>query len=149
MVRAALAALLAVTALGARPLDVVLHIDAPRAVAPGFHPPFQVAVSFLLEDGRNGLKTFAGRCAWADPAAALDHRWKGALVLTPSSAPRALKTVRYAITDQDGRTVADFLPRDPATRIHAEALSALILHLKPGVLGRPGGALDHQVELAF
>jgi hypothetical protein len=129
-----------------RPLDVVLRIDAPKEVRA--RPPLRVELTFVLENSP-GLKTFSGQCPWEDPARPLVHRWKGGLVLDAAARGRTLKGVHYLIKDRDGRTVLNFLGADPAQKIHAEALSALVLHLTPGNLGEPGGAVDHQVELEF
>ena len=132
-----------------RGLDVVLRIDAPKAVKAGFKPPFKAELGFLLENPGpgSGLLTFQGRCDWADPAKALAYRWKGAVAA--DGAPRAMRRILYTIRDRDGRTVLAYLGKDPANRIHAESLSGIVLHLTPGTLGEPGGAVDHKVELEF
>ncbi|GEM_PF-3040925 len=140
-------------ASAARPLDLVLRADAPRALAPGFAPPFQVEVKFTVENpgGPSGLVSFSGRCAWEDPRRPLIQRWKSALVLeeTGQDRGRVLGAVTYRIKDRAGRTVLTFLGRAPAQRLHTGGLSALVLHLITGTLGEPGGAVEHRVESEF
>jgi len=146
-----LAVLLATLPLLAAPerraLDVTLRVDAPRAVAPGFAPPFRVELAFVVENPGLRVVTFSGQCPWEDLSRPLVHLWKSALVLDPLTRARALKAIRYLVKDRTGRTVAAFNGRD--ARIRAETLKGVVLHLKVGTLGEPGAAVEDVVELEF
>ncbi|BDU71598.1 hypothetical protein [Mesoterricola silvestris] len=142
-----LATLPLLSAPSRRALDVALRVDAPKAVARGFAPPFQVEVAFVAENPGLGAVTFSGRCPWEDPSRPLGHRWKSGLVLEAMPRARALRNIRYLVTDRAGRTVAAFNGAD--ARIHAESLKGILLHLTVGTLGEPGAAVTHIVELEF
>jgi hypothetical protein len=119
-------------------------------VAPGFHAPFQAEVAFLVDEPGRGPVTFSGRCAWDDPGVPLVHRWKAGLLLQDARGKgRTVKRVRYLVRDAGGRVAVSFLGGDPAAKVHAESLSALVFHLSVGVLGDPGAATEHKVELEF